>query len=159
MVCSYTEKRAYVRNVIDYYDEISFKSKDLLVIQFRPFSINRPDKVWNKLSVTEKEIGGIPNSSEDVKQAHAAAIESYIEMFVGYNNEQYGTMYFQRTLEDWAKFDINKRTKHDASISSGLAIMACNKNKYRPVPEIIKEKVSLNFSKYDNKGYKSKIIN
>ena len=87
----------------------------------------------HKLSVTEKEIGGIPNSSEDVKQAHAAAIEAYIEMFVGYNNEQYGTMYFQRTLEDWAAFDINNRTKHDASISSGLAIMACNKNKYRPV--------------------------
>ena len=126
---------------------------------YRGYSMNRPDKTMYKLSVTEKEIGGIPNSSEDVKQAHAAAIESYIEMFVGYNNEQYGTMYFQRTLEDWAAFDINNRTKHDASISSGLAIMACNKNKYRPVPEIIKEKVSLNFSKYDNKGYKSKIIN
>ena len=126
---------------------------------YRGYSMNRPDKTMYKLSVTEKEIGGIPNSSEDVKQAHAAAIESYIEMFVGYNNEQYGTMYFQRTLEDWAAFDINKRTKHDASISSGLAIMACNKNKYRPVPEIIKEKVNLNFSKYDNKGYKSKIIN
>jgi len=126
---------------------------------YRGYSMNRPDKTAYKLSVTEKEIGGIPNSSEDVKQAHAAAIESYIEMFVGYNNEQYGTMYFQRTLEDWAAFDINKRTKHDASISSGLAIMACNKNKYRPIPEHIKEKVSLNFSKYDNKGFKSKIIN
>ena len=126
---------------------------------YRGYSMNRPDKTAYKLSVTEKEIGGIPNSSEDVKQAHAAAIESYIEMFVGYNNEQYGTMYFQRTLEDWAAFDINNRTKHDASISSGLAIMACNKNKYRPIPEHIKEKVSLNFSKYDNKGFKSKIIN
>ena len=65
---------------------------------YRGYSMNRPDKTAYKLSVTEKEIGGIPNSSEDVKQAHAAAIESYIEMFVGYNNEQYGTMYFQRTL-------------------------------------------------------------
>ena len=42
-------------------------------------------------------------------------------------------MYFQRTLEDWAKFNINNRTKHDATISSGLAAMACNKNKYSPV--------------------------
>ena len=125
---------------------------------YRGYSMNRPDKTIYKLSVAEKEIGGIPNSSEDVKQAHAAAIESYIESFVGYNNEQYGSMYFQRTLEDWAAFDINNRTKHDASISSGLAIMACNKNKYRPVAEVIKEKVNLNFSKYDNKGYKSKII-
>ena len=126
---------------------------------YRGYSMNRPDKTTHKLSVTEKEIGGIPNSSEDIKQAHAAAIESYIEMFVGYNNEQYGTMYFQRTLEDWAAFDINNRTKHDASISSGLAIMACNKNKYRPVAEVIKQPVNLNFSKYDNRGNESKIIN
>ena len=125
---------------------------------YRGYSMNRPDKTTYKLSVAEREIGGIPNSSEDVKQAHAAAIESYIENFVGYNNEQYGSMYFQRTLEDWAAFDINNRTKHDASISSGLAIMACNKNKYRPVAEIEKQKVNLNFSKYDNKGFKSKII-
>ena len=126
---------------------------------YRGYSMNRPDKTMHKLSVTEKEIGGIPNSSEDVKQAHAAAIEAYIEMFIGYNNEQYGTMYFQRTLEDWAAFDINNRTKHDASISSGLAIMACNKNKYRPVAEVIKEPVNLNFSRYDNRGNESKIIN
>jgi len=126
---------------------------------YRGYSMNRPDKTLHKLSVTEKEIGGIPNSSEDVKQAHAAAIESYIDMFVGYNNEQYGAMYFQKTLEDWAAFNINDRTKHDASISSGLAIMACNKNKYRPVAEVIKEPVNLNFSKYDNKGNESKIIN
>ncbi len=125
---------------------------------YRGYSMNRPDKTMYKLSVAEKEIGGIPNSSEDVKQAHAAAIESYIENFVGYNNEQYGSMYFQRTLEDWAAFDINNRTKYDASISSGLAIMACNKNKYRPVAEVIKEKVYLNFSRYDNRGSKSKII-
>ena len=126
---------------------------------YRAYSMNRPDKTMYKLSVAEKEVGGIPNSSEDIKQAHAAAIEAYIEDFVGYNNEQYGTMYLQRTLEDWAAFNINDRTKHDASISSGLAIMACNKNKYRPVAENKKEKVNLNFSKYDNKGANSKIIN
>jgi hypothetical protein len=28
---------------------------------YRGYSMNRPDKVWNKLSVAEKEIGGIPN--------------------------------------------------------------------------------------------------
>jgi hypothetical protein len=126
---------------------------------YRGYSMNRPDKTIHKMSITEKEIGGIPNSSEDVKQAHAAAIEAYIEMFVGFNNEQYGTMYFQRTLEDWAAFDINNRTKHDASISSGLAIMACNKNKYRPVADVTKAKLNLNFAKYDNKGFESKIIN
>ena len=37
-------------------------------------------------------------------------------------------MYFNDTLGDWSKFDINKRTRHDASISSGLAVMACNRH-------------------------------
>ena len=125
---------------------------------YRGFSINRPDKVWNKLSPAEKEIGGIPNSSQDIVQAHAAAIESYIEDHVGLNGDEYGTMYFQKTLEDWARFNINNRTKHDASISSGLAIMACNKHRYVPTADVKKGSVPLNFKKYSNEGYNSKII-
>ena len=125
---------------------------------YRGFSMNRPDKIWNKLSTTEKEIGGIPNSSEDIKQAHAAAIESYITDYVGSLENGYGDMYHQKTLEDWAKFNINNRTKHDATISSGLAIMACNKNRYRPVAQrnILPMKIGL--KRYDNKGITSKII-
>ena len=126
---------------------------------YRKFSINRPDRKYNKLSVTERELGGIPNSSEDIKQAHAAAIESYIEDFVGLKETGYGDMYFQRTLEDWAKFNINNRTKHDASISSGLALMACNKHRYAPsAPATRREAVNLGIKKYDNKGVTSKII-
>ena len=125
---------------------------------YRGYSMNRPDKVMHKLSVTEREIGGIPNSSEDIKQAHAAAIEDYIENHVGLLNEGYGNMYFQRTLEDWAKFNINNRTKHDASISSGLAMMACNKHRYTPVAQRVISKVSLGFRKYNNSGQNSKII-
>ncbi len=125
---------------------------------YRKFSMNRPDKIYNKLSVAEREIGGIPNSSEDIKQAHAAAIESYIEDYVGLSENGYGDMYFQRTLEDWAKFNINNRTKFDATISSGLAIMACNKNKYTPVNIQQRDPVNISFKKYDNTGYTSKII-
>jgi hypothetical protein len=125
---------------------------------YRGFSMNRPDKVYNKLSVTEKEIGGIPNSSVDMKQSHAAAIESYIEKYVGQNDEGYGSMYFNRTLEDWAKFDINNRTKYDASISSGLAIMACNKNLYSPTQKRETIQINLGIKRYDNKGFRSKII-
>jgi len=125
---------------------------------YRGYSMNRPDKVWNKLSVTEKEIGGIPNSSEDIKQAHAAAIESYIENYVGQLDDSYGDMYFQRTLEDWAKFDINNRTKFDASISSGLALMACNKNLYKPIQERKIKSINLGIKKYNNQGVRSQII-
>ena len=127
---------------------------------YRGYSMNRPDKVWNKLSVTEKEIGGIPNSSEDIRQAHASAIESYINTYVGeQENGSYGDMYFNNTLNDWAKFDINKRTKFDAAISSGLAIMACNKHRYAPNQvRQLKSKVNFSFSKYNNNGNFSKII-
>ena len=125
---------------------------------YRGYSMNRPDKRLNKLSVTEREIGGIPNSSEDIKQAHAAAIESYIETCVGRTEAGYGDMYFQRTLEDWGKFNINNRTKHDASISSGLAIMACNKNLYSPVSPVQKKIYDLGIKRYDNRGSTSKIL-
>jgi hypothetical protein len=126
---------------------------------YRGYSMNRPDKLWNKLSVTEKEIGGIPNSSEDIKQAHAAAIEMYIDKHVGLNDQnEYGTMYFNETLQDWAKFDINNRTKFDAAISSGLAIMACHKDLYRPNIKMERAPINLRFAKYQIEGSTSKII-
>jgi len=130
---------------------------------YRGFSMNRPDKHKKRLSKTELEIGGIPNSSEDVKQAHASAIESYIEEYVGFDSEgvyrqpgEIGSMYFTRTLEDWAKFEINNRTKYDASISSGLAIMA-NK-KYVFDNQKKESKISIKFVRYDNRGNRSEII-
>ena len=126
---------------------------------YRGYSMNRPDKLWNKLSVTEREIGGIPNSSEDIKQAHAAAIEMYIDKHVGLNDQnEYGTMYFNETLQDWAKFDINNRTKFDAAISSGLAIMACHKDLYRPNIRIERAPINIRFAKYQIEGSTSKII-
>ena len=130
---------------------------------YRGFSINRPDKQYNKLSKTEKELGGIPNSSEDVKQSHASAIESYIEKYVGLDlsgayrdMDDMGSMMFSRTLEDWAKFDISNRTKYDATISSGLAVMATQKNAY--LPEKKESKISINFARYSNKGTISELI-
>jgi len=130
---------------------------------YRGFCLNRPDKVFNKLSKTEKELGGIPNSSEDVKQSHASAIESYIEKHVGIDlqgvyrdSDEMGSMNFTRTLEDWAKFNINNRTKFDATISSGLAIMANQKHMYTPQKE--QSKISINFATYNNKGSLSEIL-
>ena len=126
---------------------------------YRGFSMNRPDKVWNKLSVAEKEVGGIPNSSEDIKQAHAAAIEMYIQEHVGMKSDgSHGTMYLTETLQDWAKFDINNRTKYDATISSGLAIMACNRHLYTPNANIEKQKLNISIARYKNDGSISKLI-
>ena len=129
---------------------------------YRAFSMNRPDKHLNKLSFTEREIGGIPSSSEDIKQAHATAIETYIERYVGIDAEgnyrqpdEIGNMPFTKTLQDWAKFDVNDRTKYDASISSGYAIMANQKHVY--IPEKKQSKISVKFATYDNSGSSSRI--
>jgi hypothetical protein len=130
---------------------------------YRKFSINRPDKPTRALSKTEKELGGIPNSSEAIKQAHASSIETYIEKNVGLDTEgvyrspdEMGSMFFSKTLQDWARFDINNRTKFDASISSGLAIMATQQNLYQTVKK--ETKISINFARYNNKGRFSEII-
>lgn len=129
---------------------------------YRAYSLNRPDKHTVNLSKTEIELGGIPNSSVDVIQAHASGIGTYIEEYVGYDSEgtyrdpeEIGRMPFTKTLEDWAKFDITNRTKHDASISSGLAIMA-NK-KFIHKDEVQKSKINVNFAIYDNNGSRSQL--
>ena len=129
---------------------------------YRGFSMNRPDKHKAKLSFTEIEIGGIPSSSEDMKQAHAAGIGTYIEKYVGYdlegiyrNPDEIGNMPFERTLMDWSKFNVNDRTKFDASISSGLAIMANQKHIY--LPEKKESKISIKFARYDNSGSASRL--
>lgn len=129
---------------------------------YRAFAMNRPDKPLSALSKNEKQFGGIPNSSVDVIQTHADCIASYIEMYVGYDKEETyrssedcGNMLFTETLIDWARYDITNRTKHDASISSGLAIMATRKHKFIAVKE--QSKISFNFVSYDNSGTHSKI--
>jgi hypothetical protein len=93
----------------------------------------------------------MPNSSEDIKQMHASAIEAYIDKYVGMNHEteEYGSMPFNLTLDDWMKFDINNRTKYDASISSGLAIMAVNRRLYSTQHE--SKPITVNIKRYNNR--------
>ena len=122
---------------------------------YRKFSMNRPDKPWKDLSKTEKELGGIPSAGIDNINNHASAIEMYIDKYVGYDREglyrepdKIGSMPFNKTLLDWAKFDITNRTKFDASISSGLAIMANNKHIYKS--SRTNSKITLNFATHSN---------
>ena len=63
---------------------------------------------------------------------------------------------FMRTLLDWANYDINKRTKFDATVSSGLAIMATQKYVVKPQKNNIE--INVNFAKYNNSGSVSTII-
>lgn len=134
---------------------------------YRPFSMNRLDRPASKLNDNEKEYGGQPMSGKDILDSHMNGIGAWIERYVGVSsNEEFreigemGEMPFNETLKDWRKFDPDKRTKYDATISSGLAIMACSTEKYKGTK---KEKKKLNasgiFRKYSNKGSLSTQIN
>ena len=70
--------------------------------------------------------------------------------------DEMGSMPFTRTLNDWSRFDFDNRTKFDASISSGLAIMACQRHTY--VPERKESKISLKFARYSNDCSTSQLI-
>lgn len=126
---------------------------------YRGFSITRFDKDMNRLSPDEKKYGGVPNSGPDIIQKHWTSLEKYVNNYVGeYNCEEgevpvreigeIGSMPFNRTLSDWLKFDIQNRTKFDASISSGLALMAINREMYRPKVE--RKTVTLAIKRYKN---------
>ena len=41
-------------------------------------------------------------------------------------------MYFNRTLEDWIGYKIDKRTKFDLTISSGLSACCAKSEKEKP---------------------------
>ena len=94
------------------------------------YVLDRPDHLKVPGSSSNVKTKGIPSNSQDVIQAHASAIEDYIHNHVGGKEDgTCGQMYFNRTLEDWVGFKIDKRTKYDLSISSGLALLASQKVK------------------------------
>ena len=93
-------------------------------------------------STIKSKTKGIPSNSQDVIQAHAHAIESYIHNHVGVNREtgEMGSMYFNKTLEDWIGYKIDKRTKFDLTISSGLALLASQKTKKKKKTDFTERK-------------------
>ena len=99
------------------------------------YIMDRPEHLKISGSNTSVKTKGIPSNSQDIIHAHAQAIESYVHNHVGINYEtgEMGKMYFDRTLEDWIGFKIDKRTKFDLTISSGLALLAAQKAKEKPV--------------------------
>ena len=95
------------------------------------YLMNRPKHLMGASSTKNVRTKGIPSNSQDVIQAHAQAIEAYIHEYVGINpnSEEMGNMYFNKTLEDWISYKIDNRTKFDLTISSGLALLASQKEK------------------------------
>ena len=89
------------------------------------YLLDRPKHLMTSHS-NKSKTKGVPSNGADLLQAHAQSIEAYIHNHVGENHETgtLGKMYFNRTLEDWIGFRIDKRTKYDLTISSGLCLLA-----------------------------------
>lgn len=98
---------------------------------YEEYVMKRPEHLKSPNAASNTKTRGIPSNSQDVIQAHAHAIEAFVEEHVGINPEtgEYGKMYFNRTLEDWIGYKIDNRTKYDLTISSGLALLAAQKFK------------------------------
>jgi hypothetical protein len=98
------------------------------------YLLGRPAHLSSGPQAQKVKTKGIPSNSQDVIHAHAHSIEAYIHDHVGINHDsgEYGKMYFNRTLEDWIGFKIDNRTKYDLSISSGLCLLAAQKEKIMP---------------------------
>lgn len=127
---------------------------------YRGYSMDRPDIKPSQLRALDKEVGGIPMTGESVRQLHAAKIEAWINRYVGLNEhgEIGRNILFERTINDWARFDYDNRTMHDASISSGLAIMAVDRLKILPTTPRQTKSVQLGIQRFDNDGFHSKLI-
>ena len=106
------------------------------------YLMDRPEHLKTSTAKVQVKTKGIPSNSQDVIQAHAHSIESYIHEHVGinYDTGDMGKMYFNSTMEDWIGFKIDKRTKFDLTISSGLALLAAQKAKAKPQTDFTKRK-------------------
>ena len=106
------------------------------------YLMDRPDHLKTTNAKVQVKTKGIPSNSQDVIQAHAHAIEAYIHEHVGinYDTGDMGRMYFNATMEDWIGFKIDKRTKFDLTISSGLALLAAQKVKAKPRADFAERK-------------------
>ena len=116
------------------------------------YLLERPQHLQNSSSKSNVKTKGIPSNSQDVIQSHAQAIEQYIYDNVGFNVDtgSYSNMYFNKTLEDWIGYKIDKRTKFDLTISSGLALLAAQKFTPEKPKSTFNEKKF--FRKYTPKG-------
>lgn len=136
-------------NCLDYfrnrgYDNYMMRAPALTEVEFMK---KKPD------SETEP---GQANTGEAKRQQMIEFQQNYIVNSVGINNEtgKIGLMPFDDTLKDWAKFDPNKWTDYDLTVSTMLCIVGSN--------DFVKPKkklVNMNFfPKYSIQGNSCKLI-
>ncbi len=107
-------------------------------------------------SNTRTNVDGIALSGEIAREALVNGLLDYVYHYVGYiaedtqeklgftniNPQMHGFCYFEHLLTDWLNFDINKWTDYDATVASGLALLAVT-----PIKKKIKRSGGTDISK------------
>lgn len=125
---------------------------------YRGFVLNRFDKPMNKLSQPEKDLGGIPSSGEDIIRTHWTGIETYIDKYVGKyrqgqntyavrDEDEMGSFPFNALIDDMLAFEVKNRTKSDATVALGFALMGVNRKPYFQ-KDTNKKSMVLNIQRY-----------
>ena len=110
-------------------------------------------------------VEGISMSGEKVREALINSLVTYIYNYVGYispeeqekigivpvKDKMNGFCYFDKLLESWLNFDINKWTDYDETVASGIALLAVDPPK-RNVKRENKMDLGAMFPKYDIRG-------
>lgn len=97
---------------------------------------------------------GMPMSSLDVRSAHLLALQTFVDDHIGMKSDGHmNPFFFNATLKDLAHYDMHNATKHDDSISLGLALLALQTGDKAP-PK--KESVQRLARTFDNSGIRSK---
>ena len=123
---------------------------------YENYLMNRPETTHTKYS-TNQQTPGIPTAGAVVINAIADAIQAYVYDNVGFNQVTglVGNCYFDKLLKDWLEFELDNRTKYDASMASGIALLAAQKF-IRPEPK--KREYVPFVRKYNINGKKSKLL-
>lgn len=120
------------------------------------YLMRRPQITHTPSSKAQKEVG-LPMNSEEARDSLVNGIQSFIYDKVGYLEEtdSYGKMYFDDTLEDWARFDVNSWTPSDLTVSAGLTLLAAKPYK-SPQTKTFSNQPLVKI--YSNRGIRSKRI-
>lgn len=126
---------------------------------YEHYLMDRPPETHSEWSETKTKKGakGIPMTGEVPREALMNATETYIHDNVGVNDitGRMGKMFFNRTLDEWSRFDPANWTPFDAAVSSGLALLAARRY---VVPKREIKKVEF-VRKYNQQGSRSRRIN
>lgn len=142
------------------YPILAENDKDGIITYFEQrgylgYLMKRPKRYMARNSRVKDEIG-VPGTA--MVEPVYYALNDYINQYVGETKEgEVGKlMLFNRTLQDWLRYEPSKRTAYDATVSSGMALCAIQtdieiKKKTEktvlPVVPVRKYKVVGNYSK------------